>query len=183
MDFDRSKPPFPLPSFSRRWLLVLDARRLALRSCISTIVHEAMPFFFNLVLLFMTSMDDIFSWLGFALLVVVLIAMLWDDRLRMLRPSLKVEAEVIGHRAGMSDGHTDYAAVYRFTADGVQHDVVDNMYSTVKRPPVATITTLHYPQGRPDLARRPRPAYWTIIYVILSTTVLGLLVKLSGSSF
>jgi hypothetical protein len=106
--------------------------------------------------------------------------MLWNDRLRLLRPSVRVEGEVIGHRTGMSDGDTDYAAIYRFTAGGAQHEVADGIYTALKRPAVGTVRTLHYPQGRPDLARPPRLAYWILVYALLAGMAAALFCEGSG---
>lgn len=125
-------------------------------------------------------MDAFFSWLGIALLGIVFAATLWRERLRILRPSVRVQAEVIGHRSGLSDGDMDYAAIYRFTADGVEHEVVDGIYTAIKRPDVGTSVTLHYPQGRPDLARPPRVAFWIMVYGLLAGMAALLLAKLMG---
>jgi hypothetical protein len=125
-------------------------------------------------------MEAILAWLGIALLVSAFAAMLWHDRLRLLRPSVRVEGEVIGHRTGMSDGDTDYAAIYRFIADGAEHDVADGIYTAIPRPDVGTVRVLHYPQGRPDLARPPRLAYWIMVYALLAGMAAVLLAKVLG---
>ncbi len=64
----------------------------------------------------------------------------------------------------MSDGDTDYAAMYRFNADGLAHEVFDGIYTAMRRPEVGTDRALHYPEGRPDLARPPRMAFWIMVY-------------------
>jgi hypothetical protein len=125
-------------------------------------------------------METTLTWLGIALLFFAVIAMLWHDRLRILRPSVRVEGEVIGHRTGVSDGDADYAAIYRFTAGGVQHEVADGIYTAMKRPAVGTFCTLHYPKGRPDLARPPRLAYWIMVYALLAGMAVALLAKVQG---
>ena len=106
--------------------------------------------------------------------------MLWNDRLRLMRPSVRVQGEVIGHRTGMSDGDTDYAAIYRFTADGTVHEVADGIYTAMRRPDVGTMRALHYPEGRPDLARPPRLAFWFLIYALLGGMAALLFAKLQG---
>lgn len=126
------------------------------------------------------SMETVFSWLGIGLLVVAIVAMLWNDRLRLMRPSVRVQGEVIGHRTGMSDGDTDYAAIYRFTADSTVHEVADGIYTAIRRPDVGTIRVLHYPQGRPDLARPPRLAFWIAVYTLLAAMAAVLFAKLVG---
>jgi hypothetical protein len=125
-------------------------------------------------------MEAFFTWLGIGLLTFAFVAMLWNDRLRILRPSVRVEGKVIGHRIGMSDGDTDYAAIYRFAADGAQHEVVDGIYTAIRRPAVGTVRVLHYPQGRPDLARPPRLAYWIMVYALLAGMAAVLLAKVLG---
>lgn len=125
-------------------------------------------------------MEAAFNWLAIALLGIVLAAMLWNDRLRLLRPSVRVQGEVIGHRTGMSDGDTDYAAIYRFTEGGVQHEVIDGLYTAIRRPDVGTIRALHYPQGRPDLARPPRLAFWIMVYGLIFGMAALLVAKMLG---
>lgn len=126
-------------------------------------------------------MEEALSLLAIALLGFALMAMLWHDRLRLLRPSVRVQGEVIGHRTGMSDGDTDYAAMYRFTADGAVHEVVDRYYTATKRPDVGTTRTLHYPEGRPDLARPPRMAFWIMVYALFIAMAALLFTKMLGS--
>ncbi len=125
-------------------------------------------------------METTLSWLGIILLSAALAAMLWNDRLRILRPSVRVQGEVIGHRTGFSDGDTDYAAIYRFTADGVVHEVTDGIYTAMRRPDIGTIRVLHYPQGRPDLARPPRLAFWMMVYALLAIMAAALFAKWMG---
>jgi hypothetical protein len=125
-------------------------------------------------------MEAVFNWLAIALLGIVLAAMLWTDRLRLLRPSVRVQGEVIGHRSGVSDGDTDYAAIYRFTEGGVQHEVADGLYTAIRRPDVGTRLTLHYPQGRPDLARPPRLAFWIMVYGLILGMAALLVAKMLG---
>jgi len=125
-------------------------------------------------------MEAAFNWLAIALLGIVLAAMLWNDRLRLLRPSLRVQGEVIGHRSGVSDGDTDYAAIYRFTEGGVQHDVIDGLYTAIKRPDVGPIRALHDPQGRPDLGRPPRLAFWIMVYGLIFGMAALLVAKMLG---
>lgn len=134
----------------------------------------------HVVLVTIALMEVVFSWLAIALLGFALMAMLWHDRLRLLRPSVRVQGEVIGHRTGMSDGDTDYAAMYRFTADVTVHEVVDRYYTATKRPDVGTVRTLHYPEGRPDLARPPRLAFWIMVYVLLAGMAAVLFAKVEG---
>lgn len=125
-------------------------------------------------------METTLSWLGIGLLASAFVAMLWNDRLRLMRPSVRVQGEVIGHRTGMSDGDTDYAAIYRFTVDGTVHEVADGIYTAMRRPDVGTIRALHYPEGRPDLARPPRLAFWIMVYALLAGMAGLLYAKLLG---
>jgi len=125
-------------------------------------------------------MEAFFSWLAVALLCVALAAMLRHDWVRIVRPAVRVQGEVIGHRSGVSDGDTDYAAIYRFTVEGVVHEVADGIYTAVRRPDVGTRRTLHFPQGRPDLARPPRLAFWIMVYGLLAGMAALLFAKLMG---
>lgn len=102
--------------------------------------------------------------LGLALALFCLWAIGRHDRVRLVRPSQRVLAEVTGHRASWDDsGHT-YAAIYRFRDEQGEHEVVDAVYHAVARPPAGTRVELAYPQGRPDLARPPRPLMWLAVY-------------------
>jgi hypothetical protein len=121
-----------------------------------------------------------FSWLGIALLTFAFVAMLWNDRFRLLRPAVRVQAAVIGHRTDVSEGDPNYAAIYQFTANGAQHEVADLVYTMTKRPHVGTIRTLHCRAGRPDLARPPRYAFWIMVYGLVAGMAALLLAKLQG---
>ncbi len=125
-------------------------------------------------------MDDIFTWIGLAIIGLTSAGVLWQDRERFMRPSVQVQGEVIGHHESVSDGDDVYAAIYRFTADGVEHESVDSFYTATKRQAVGTIRELRFPQGRPDLARPPRTAFWAMVYALLAGMAALLAAKLLG---
>ena len=108
-----------------------------------------------------------FIWAGIALCAFALWAIARHDWLRLTSPSRRVNARVTGHRTSWEDGSKSYAAIYGFTAEGGSHEVVDQVYSASQQPPLDTFRELSYPEGRPDLARPPRPILWGAIYVFL----------------
>jgi hypothetical protein len=116
-----------------------------------------------------------FLWAGLGLCLFALWAIARHDWLRLTRPSRRVLAEVIGHdRIEDGDG-TFYAARYRFHDGGALREVVDPVGNNSRKPEPGTILELAYPEGRPDLARPPRPVTWPLVYVGLAygTGVLG----------
>jgi len=95
-----------------------------------------------------------------------------NDLKRLLGISRTVRAVVTGHRR-MPDDHPSYSAVLRFSAEGAEHEVIDQICHAKPQPPIGTELDLTYPVGRPDLARVPRPLIWTFVYaVLIGTTVL-----------
>jgi len=121
-------------------------------------------------------MERVFLWAGIALCVVSLWAVARRDWVRVTRPSRAVRAEVVGHLKNESDGAETWAARMRFSAEGAEHEVVDEVYSARRQPPVGAAVTLRYPLGHPPLARLPRPWTWGFVYAAL----LGLLAVLAG---
>lgn len=117
-------------------------------------------------------MKAYFLWGGLALCLFALWAMLRHDWLRLTRPSVRGAGTVTGHAAGWSDGSRTYAARIAFVADGEPREFIDQMQRPAPRPPVGTVVTLAWPEGRPDLARPPRPLLWALVY--------GLIVALAG---
>lgn len=97
------------------------------------------------------------------------LACLWllgrRDWLRLARPRRQVTARVTGHRVSHDDG-TSYSAIYAFTDESGRHEVIDAVYEPAPRPPVGAVCELTYPEGRPDLARPPRPILWLIVYAV-----------------
>lgn len=102
------------------------------------------------------------------------------DIVRLMRPASRVEAVVTGYRTSWDDGSRSYAPVYRFTSEGAEHEVVDAIHHPAARPPLGTAVTLNHPQGRPDLARVPRPLLWLAVYGVLAGLEVLLLAKMMG---
>jgi hypothetical protein len=121
-----------------------------------------------------------FLYAGIALCLFSLWAIARHDWVRLTRPSRRVLAQVTGHRTGRSDGAVNYAAIYRFSADGRDHDVTDAVYSSRPRPPLGEIVELGYPAGHPDLARPPRLLMWLAVYGLLIALLAVLGLKLMG---
>lgn len=112
-------------------------------------------------------MENFFVFGGIALCLFSLWAIGRNDWLRLTSLSRKVTATVVGHRSSWDDGSKSYAAVYRFSAEGKEHETVDAVYSGKPYPPEGAMVELTYPIGRPDLARKPRPLMWLGVYGVL----------------
>ena len=109
---------------------------------------------------------------GLALCLLCLWVTARNDLKRLFGISRSVRATVIGHRR-MPDDHPSYCAVLRFSAEGAEHEVVDQLCHAAPQPPIGSELDLTYPVGRPDLARVSRPLTWAFVYVFLiGTTVL-----------
>lgn len=125
-------------------------------------------------------MEQAIVWTALAFTLLCLWLVLRNDLIRWRGIGREVLAEVIGHRTSMHDSSRSYAPIYRFTAEGGTHEVVDQVYSGAAKPPVGTVITLHYPFGRPDLARPPRPLMWLFVYAALMSIPAILIAKLMG---
>lgn len=117
---------------------------------------------------------------GQALCLFSLWAIARYDWVRLTRPARRIPAVVTGHRAGWSGGDKSFAAIYRFALGGAEHDVTDGVYGSSPKPPVGTTVELVYPEGRPDLARPPRPLLWLSVYGLLVGLDAILLAKMMG---
>jgi hypothetical protein len=120
-------------------------------------------------------MERIFLGLAIAICLFSLWAIGRHDLLRLIRPGRRVIAEVTGHRSSWEDSSYTYAPIYRFRDEAGEHEVIDAVYRAVARPDVGTRVELAYPEGRPDLARPPRPLLWVAIYALFFY-LLGVLV-------
>ena len=117
---------------------------------------------------------------GQALCLFSLWAIARHDWVRLTRPSRRITAVVTGYRSSWSDGSKSFAAIYRFALGGAEHDVIDGVYGSSPKPPVGTRVELAYPEGRPDLARPPRPLLWLSVYGLLAAMEAVLLAKMMG---
>ncbi len=133
---------------------------------------------FNQVCAIVLAMELYFLIAGQALCLFSLWAIARYDWVRLTRASRRIGAVVTGHRSSWSDGSKSFAAIYRFTLGGAEHDVTDAVYGSSPKPPVGTRVELAYPEGRPDLARPPRPLLWLSIYGLLVGLDVVLLAKM-----
>ena len=117
---------------------------------------------------------------GIALCAFSLWAMARHDLLRLLRPGRRVMAQVTGHRCGFSDSTKIYAAIYAFSDETGRHEAIDQVYSGAPRPAVGTLIEVTYPEGRPDLARPPRPLLWWVVYGAIGYGMAVLVAKAAG---
>lgn len=123
-------------------------------------------------------MERLFLGLGMALCLFSLWAIARHDLARLVRPSRRALARVCGHRMSQDETGRSYAAIYAFSDETGQHEVVDQVHGASRQPPLDAMIELRYPQGRPDLARVPRPVLWLGIYALL----LGLLAILAAKA-
>lgn len=112
-------------------------------------------------------MKDYFLFGGMALALFSLWVLIRRDWVRLFSPSCRVAAQVVDHQQSYSDGALCFAAVYRFTADGAEHQVIDQVFGSTRKPPVGSKVVLAYPAGRPDLARPPRVLMWIAVYAVI----------------
>ena len=112
-------------------------------------------------------METVAAWVALAFVGVVLVLLQRSDLPRWRGPHRTVRGEVVGHRSSLDDGSHSYAAVYRFSAGGMTHEVADHVYVGTRHPAVGAQVSLTYPAGRPDLARVPRPLTWLGVYAFL----------------
>lgn len=120
-------------------------------------------------------MKLVLAWIGVALCVAVLSALVRHDWKRLTGSRRLVEGEVVGHRQ-VDDGESRcYAAIYAFSAEGERHEVVDPIASARRTPVVGAVRQLAYPAGHPALARPPAPVVWTGVYLFLIVTIAILL--------
>jgi hypothetical protein len=87
---------------------------------------------------------------------------------------------VVGHRTSWVDGDKVYSARLAFLAAGGSVEVMDQMLNRDPTPVVGTFIELHYPEGRPDLARISRPKTWAGVYILLIGLLIVLVLKLMG---
>jgi hypothetical protein len=119
-------------------------------------------------------------WAGIALCVFSLWSIGRNDWLRITRPCVRVLARVASYRSNFDKSGRHFAAVYRFSAEGAEHDVIDQVYSSTRRPEIGQIVELRYPEGRPDLARPPRVLMWIAVYITLLTLMGMIFAKWMG---
>lgn len=126
-------------------------------------------------------MEPFILWASVALVVFALWAIARHDWLRLTRASAKVQAKVIGYRSNSDDGQKSYSARFAFDVEGQPCEVSDQLLTTQRSPPLDTEVCLHYPKGRPDLARIPRPITWGMVYSTLLAMLTVLILKLCGA--
>jgi len=102
------------------------------------------------------------------------------DFVRLTRPACRVVGVVTGYHTSWDDGSKSYAPVYRFTSEGSEHEVTEAVHRPAAKPPLGTAVALRHPQGRPDLARVPRPLLWLAVYGVLVGLEAVLLAKMLG---
>ena len=117
---------------------------------------------------------------GIALCLFALWALVRHDWLRWTRPAVRVRAVVTGHRTSWENSARSYAAIYAFTTETGEHEVIDPLHSSFPKPDPGTQVELAYPAGRPDLARPPRPLLWAVVYALFVFLIGVLVAKTLG---
>jgi hypothetical protein len=124
--------------------------------------------------------EQILSALLLALTLFAIGAMAWRDLGWRNRRRSEVEGEVVRFKSSMSRGTEVFTPVYRFAAEGGEHEVTDVVYSARPKLAPGDKVQLAYPYGRPDLARVPRPAMWVMVYALLALMAAMLAANLLG---
>lgn len=125
-------------------------------------------------------METVIVWIMVAFIGLTFGLVMRRDWPRLQRIGRTVTGEVTGYRSYMHDNVRSFAPIYRFHAEGAEHEVVDQVYSGTESTPLGTRVTLAYPVGRPDLARPPRPLLWLFVYGFLIVSLGLLIAKLLG---
>jgi len=71
---------------------------------------------------------------GIALCLFSLWAIGRHDWLRLVRPSRRITASVTGHRESWENSSRSYAAIYAFTDETGQHEVIDAVHKSFPLP-------------------------------------------------
>lgn len=109
-------------------------------------------------------MERWFLFGGIFLCLFALGAIIRHDWLRLTRPGRRVMAQVVGHRLIDDGDGRSFAVRYRFHDGLADREVVDQVARTTRKPDIGTVVELVYPEGRPDLAKMPRPLLWCAVY-------------------
>jgi len=117
---------------------------------------------------------------GIALCLFALWVTARRDWVRLIAPSRHVTGVVVRHVSHRDAHGLTYAAVYRFTVEGAEHEVTDQVYGSSRKPEPGARVALSYPAGRPDLARPPRLLLWLGVYALLIGLTGMLVAKLMG---
>ena len=127
-------------------------------------------------------MERWFLFGGIFLCLFALWAVVRHDWLRLTRPSRRIMAQVVGHRLHDDADGRSFAARYRFHDGLAEREVVDQVFSVARKPEIGALVELAYPEGRPDLARPPRPLTWCVVYAgllyglgVLTAKALGII--------
>lgn len=109
-------------------------------------------------------MERWFLFGGIFLCLFALWAVVRHDWLRLTRPNRRIMARVVGHRLHDDADGQSFAPRYRFHDGLAEREVVDQVASASRKPEIGALVELAYPEGRPDLARPPRPLMWCTVY-------------------
>jgi len=110
------------------------------------------------------SVTQILCGLMLAVALFALGSLAWRDLGWRNRQRREVEGTIASFKSSMNRGAEVFAPVIRFTAEGAEHEITDIAYSERPKRAVGDKVMLAYPEGRPDLARIPRPAVTVLIY-------------------
>ena len=118
-------------------------------------------------------------WIALAFAGIVLALVVRDDWRRVRSLERRVNARVIGHRERVTNDGKSYAAIYCFVEGEGEYEVVDQVFSGAPYPQVGHFDELTYPEGHPEMARKPRRFLRLIIYAVLLGFI-GFLAALAG---
>lgn len=125
-------------------------------------------------------MERVILWTALAFCGFCLWLLLRHDWLRWTRLTREAQATVVGQGAHWGDNGRMYSARLRFQAEGRIYEVVDQLYASKPQLADGAQCRVTWPDGRPDLARIPRPWMWSSVYCILLYLFVILSGKLTG---
>lgn len=119
--------------------------------------------------------DSATKWVVLAIFGFIAIGLLRSDGLRLIRPSIKVRARVVGFRESRPTRWLSrHRAIFAFEAEGAEHEVLDQVRKIHPELRVGDEVELHYPEGSPELARISRPALQATGYVFMIIALAGM---------
>ena len=125
-------------------------------------------------------MQTIF-WLAIASVSIVLVVLVAEDWQHVFRPKRRVMATVVGFRSELDEGTRSFTPRLNFTDEtGKDVEVLDTLFSAVRKPAEGSHVELVYPAGRPDMARVPRPWLRLLIYGIAGYMLVVLTLVMMG---
>ena len=130
---------------------------------------------------FGAGVETFFLWMGFTLLIIVLLFLCLEDFRFRRSPLVTTEGTVFDHsRVTDADGLT-YSIQVRFVDEaGRQVEITDTIGRAVPNPPVGTVVKIVYPGGQPEKAVVRRTIFRALLYAIILGMLAVLAARIAG---